>query len=794
MTGAVLGNNSMVGEGGGFVRGTISGNGSTAASGSPRIDLAPPLTPASGNLPPPAPGARSAFYLCLHDSQTGLYDFLFQDDFVDFVPMPTASSRIRWTPGFVLIPTTTSGSGVVLVATNLNQPSVQVVMASVGGANAVASAVLTAGILTITFGSTTTSATLAAYMNSHATTTTVTNFKAYVVGLGTDFVVARAASANLVVSPSVNGVGLTSGQAFLPSTTAGSGIEFTAILPGATGTQVQFLTGSGEAIVIANNTIEVTLNAGTSTNTSIIALIQGSTAARALVVPQLVGTGSDVAVVGGVFLSGGICQASLVGPVDPQACLHNGLNRPVPALQTLTPANLTYFHFKVQYTEGGIAVDQLGYGNLYIPSSTAGSGLVITSGASAPSAAKATVYSNSGTPDGTTFTALRLGTPGNNLAVVLNGPNASYFLPSTTSGSGVQFTAAGVGPLYTAVSIFETAPNGGLAAASPNISVSGAGAITITPGVTSGAASTNAQIVTAIGASAAASALVSAASIGTASDQAPPTGNQIAVLLSGGNSNANGIVTVQAVPNGNWSAQNGPGSTIVVQFGATATNANLVTAINASAAAAALVSVSAGAYGSDTLITTPLTFLAGGSSPVDTTVQVAGPVTTLTTAAFTLPTSSTIATVTVASTVGALNPGAVTGAFSFVGTDGVVYHATCTGSTATTFTTCTPTAYPGTAQTIPVGTTIYSDIPYASITASNLLIQLGNLNTNNTLTKVSAVINQANSTATPLVLSAPLGTASSVMTAGFVQAQTQLILSDLIQFLAVTKDQSYSLP
>ena len=93
MTGAVLGNNSMVGEGGGFVRGTISGNGSTAASGSPRIDLAPPLTPASGNLPPPAPGARSAFYLCLHDSQTGLYDFLFQDDFVDFVPMPTASSR-----------------------------------------------------------------------------------------------------------------------------------------------------------------------------------------------------------------------------------------------------------------------------------------------------------------------------------------------------------------------------------------------------------------------------------------------------------------------------------------------------------------------------------------------------------------------------------------------------------------------------------------------------------------------------------------------------------------------------
>src|ERR1700678_1349570 len=111
---------AMIGDGAGFLRGTASGNGSTSTTGAPRIDLAPPTAnSASGpNLPPPSPGPRSAFYLCLHGLETGLYDFLLQDDFVDIVPLPNASSRIRWANSWMSIPvTTTTGDAIILVAT-----------------------------------------------------------------------------------------------------------------------------------------------------------------------------------------------------------------------------------------------------------------------------------------------------------------------------------------------------------------------------------------------------------------------------------------------------------------------------------------------------------------------------------------------------------------------------------------------------------------------------------------------------------------------------------------------------
>ena len=802
MTGAILGNLSAVGEGVGLVRGTISGNGSTSAAGEPRIDLAPPYSPASGNLPPSGPGARSAFYLCLHDSQTGLYDVLLQDDFVDIVPLPNVSSRIRWTPAYALAPvTTTTGDGLVIVSTTPNSKPLNLVVVISGGGATVGSWANTTGVLTLTCGSTCTIATAVAYINSHNTTTTVTTWRAYGVGTLTDVMTGSAAAAGLFLGQGANGIGVSNASVSIQSTTAGSGITWVAMSPGAAGAGIELIfSGTGGlSVAIVGNVITVTLATSGSGNTNALvaaAVIAAQVSAgNYLVAPVLYGTVTDqILATQGTTSGGGVPAATLVGPIDPQAVLHNGLNRPVQQLQTLVTANLTYFHFKMLYTEGGVAVDQLGYGQLYIPSSTAGSGLVITSGTSAPVAASANIASTTA-GSGVTVTAVALGAAGNQVGVVFNGPYAGYFYPSTTSGSGVQFTAYGVGALYTSVSILVTSPNNGLAAASPSVNVSG-NAITIIPGVTSGIASTNAQIVTAVTASAAASLLVVAASVGTASDPASAAGNATPQLLSGGNGNASSAVTFSVAPNGQWSAENGPGQTISVQFGAGTTNAQLITAWNLVTAVTNIATIAeiAGGVTTDAIVTSPLTYLANGSSPVNTTVQVGAPLQTTTTAAFTLPTSSTIATITVKSTAGFLNPGLATGAFSFVDPLGVTRNLTSTGSSATTFTTSTPGSYPGTAQTIPIGTVIYADAPSAAITSPNLLISLGNKNANNTLTKIVDVVNEANTTATPLVLAAALGTASSTTTSGLIVPQTRLVLTDLMEFLLITKDQNYSLP
>ena len=84
---------------------------------------------------------------------------------------------------------------------------------------------------------------------------------------------------------------------------------------------------------------------------------------------------------------------------------------------------------------------------------------MITSGASAPTAATAVIASTTA-GSGVTFTSVPVGSQGNNLAVIFNGPYAGYFLGSTTGGSGVQFTAYAVGSLYTSVTIFSAAPSG----------------------------------------------------------------------------------------------------------------------------------------------------------------------------------------------------------------------------------------------------------------------------------------------------------------------------------------------
>ena len=802
---------AMIGDGAGFLRGTASGNGSTSTTGAPRIDLAPPTAnSASGpNLPPPSPGPRSAFYLCLHDLETGLYDFLLQDDFVDIVPLPNASSRIRWANSWMSIPvTTTTGDAIILVATIPSQKPLNVIVTISGGSATVASWVNTAGTLTLTCGSTCTIATAVTYINANATTTTVTTFKAYGVGTLTDVMTGSAASAGLFIGPGIgagfSGIGVSqASSAILPSTTAGDGIAFTAIPTGAAGNGivVDFVTSTGTTSIVGNT---VTLYVGSyTTNAAAAAQIVAAqvSAGIYLVSPSVVKGAADTTIVGSVVLSGGgTCEASLVGQVDPLACLHNGLVRPVQQLQALTVANLNYFHFKLLWTEGGTPTDQAGYGTLFIPSTTRGDGIVITSGASAPTAATLSVTSTTA-GSGIKFTAIPLGAQGNQIGVVFNGPYSGYFLPSTTAGSGVQFTAYGVGPLYNAVTIFVTAPSG----VTTFVSVAQGGqAITIRPKT----GETNTGIVAAVAANAQAALLVTGATVGTASDVVAAAGNAAPVALSGGNSNASSVATISVVPNGQWSTQGGPGQTIVVQFGAGTTNAQVITAINASTPAAALVTVAEINVTTDPVVTTPLAYLTGGSSPIDNTVQFAGPNSGTLNTAVTLSGSGT-ATSLVINAVTAANAnalvaglgGSIAGHLTFMDSTGatetIAYATSSIATAVVTFSTITG----GTDNmVIPVGTVFYQALPFAAMSTNtttggvNTLVSLGATNTNNTCANVCYAINEANSLATPTILAAPISSTTDVFVSGLIVPQTQLALADLMSFLLVLKDQANSLP
>jgi hypothetical protein len=763
------------GDGTVTLKGGFIGNGSTAAGVGPMI----PLAPIGGVTQP-----RWAGYMVFHDSSTGLYDVWQDDDWVDETIHLSAQSNDKWYPGYVLIPvSTTTGDGIVLVNLTPNSLPLSVVVTISGGTATVGSWVNSSGILTLTCGSTCPIATAVAYINSHNTTTTTTTWKAYGVGTLTDVMTGSAITVGLNTGPNTNGIGVSNASVSIGSTTAGSGITFTANTPGVAGNfTIVFSADTTLAITsVEGGLINVALDTTGSNNTNqkIASLFNATAATQALVTPTVYGTASDQMLAATGVAVAGTIAATLVGAVTPNANHLNGFTIPVTD-QPNTPINSVGFvHFKILTTEGGVAVDRGARATLFIPSTTFGDGVLIASGAIAPVAAS-TIVASTTTTCGVSFTAKNAGDSGNNIAVVFQGPYASLLMPSTTGGDGIAFTAVAIGSLGTAISVFCAAPNG----PTSTCSVSG-NAISLYPktGETTGG------LITVIQASVPASALVSVAYQGSNTDTISTAGMKT-TLLSGGNSLATAAVSVFV----NNSVGINAASVITVQFGLNATNAGVTTAVNtANSPSAALVTAANVSTNTDYVVATAMQFLgttsslftgtgtsAVGFQPADITVHVAGPVTTKTTAAFTLPTSSTIATITVASTVGSLNPGAVTGAFSFVGTDGVLYHATSTGSSSTTFTASTPTAYPSVAQTIPVGTVIFSDIPYASVSGNALTLNLGNLSTNNTNAKVAATIVQSNSTATPLVLAAAQGSTTDVIPIATVLQATPMVCNDLV--------------
>lgn len=677
-------------------RGTFSGNGSTTASGAPRIDLQFPTSKPPQLQAPAAAQQRFQGYMVLHDAITqGVYDVLLADDFADVLPLITISQRQLWSPGSLFVPvTTTAGDGVLLVANSPTQSQLQVVITISGGGSTVASGAISNGVLTFTMGSATTMATFVTYVNAHSSTVHCT--AAVAAGPGTDVMTGSAASAGLFISA---GSFFNGAQAYgtIPSTTGGDGITFTGVPSGALGNGIEVIIQADTTLSVTVNGNIITVNLATAgnTNAQVAGAIIASSAATALVTMQVVGP-SDTALAGAVTLTGGgETSAQVVGPVDPSALSDNGLSKPVNNFAAIQQSSLAFFHFKVQHLSGGRLIDQQAVGSLFIPSTTRGSGVQITSVQTSPIAATGTVASTTG-GDGILYTAVAAGASGNSIGILYNGPYASYFLGSTTSGDGIMFTAATLGSLGTAVSVFCASPNG-----NTSYCVVNGNAITLLPKT----GETNSGLVTVINASSAATALVSVVATGGA-DLITPAGNSKASFLSGGNTNGSNTATVSVAANVLG------GSTIVVNFGASTTNTTVASAVNASAPASALVTASVSAGGSDNVLQTSVQYLTGGLSATDITVTWA---------------------------VGA------------------------------------------------------STSPSASVSGSVLTITLGTTNANNTNSAIAAAVNQAQASANPLVLAASVGTGSDLWsTARQSSPQRRLQLGSLIEFAVITKENAIS--
>jgi hypothetical protein len=598
----------------GVYRGTFNGNGSTSSSGQPRVDLAPPTTRPPANVAPPQGVPRFQGYAVYHNGEPGLYDVLLADDFTDLLPQVSISQRQAWMPATCFVPvTTTSGDGVLLVANSPTQTQLQVVIVISGGGSTVASGVVSSGVLTLTMGSACTQATFVTYVNAHSSTVKCT--AAIQTGPSTDVMTASAATAGLFFTGNQvwNGA---QASCFIASATSGDGITFTAVPIGSLGNGISIVvaaTGGSGSVSVVGNIITIDCTSSGITNAAVGGLIVASTAAAKLVQVAVTGAGDTfgASATGGMLVGGGEMTAQIVGPVDPVACSDNGLVRPIQSFSQLTVADLAYFHFRVQHCGGGTPVDQSGYATLFVPSTTRGDGLLITSAVGTPTAAATTVLSTSGAGNGVSFTAVNAGDQGNYLGVSYFGPYASYFLPSITGGDGITFTAATAGAPGTAVSVFCNPPSG----ATSIVSVSG-NAITLFPKT----GETNSGLVTVINASTAATALVSVADTGTSDLIAPQGTNGKTQFLSGGNTLGSATVAVAVVPNP-LGAPGGPGGqTIVVSFGASATNAEVTTAVTGSAAASALVTAANVGTTTDHVIATPVQYLTAGFNSTDITV------------------------------------------------------------------------------------------------------------------------------------------------------------------------------
>ena len=767
------------------LRGGFLPYGSTTTTGKPTI---PATTRNSASGPVPRWGGFSV----LHDPNiVGRYNISYDSDWMDFWVIPEIQVNLKWYAPTVFLPSTTLGSGIQLTGVQAGPgalatiPVNQILTATGGSAGSASAAyVVATGVLTITSGSTATNTVVAAAINAWASYTgtppTAQPLVATVVGTGSD-VFYTTAVLNLQLSGGDIGVDQGYASWFMPSTTSGYGIMFTANQPGPAGNALNIIFvagGAGSAASVAlTNPALITLTVDTSaTNQTICTAINVTAIATvgALITASVVNTlsathahwvaaGTDVYnaltaynTVFGTFLTGGgLFEVKTSGPIQPHA------------ISISNDDGVTFNHFNLSVYKGGTPTDCSARAQAFIPSATVGSGVVYNTLATTTTQASKLILSTTGGTDGVTWTAVQPGDIGNLYGVVYAGPTATGFLPSVTSPDGVTYTSQIAGVAGNAISIAQSAPAGSALV----INVIGT-TIYIQPQ----ASTTNAQIVTAIGASPNAAALVSAASTGTSDT---PALSAQTIMLGGGYSLAAGTANVQFVQNGQSSSNGVQAWNAIVTFGSACTNAEVCSAVPAGSPMTAVYSSSS----TDHVIATGLTLLAGGSDPADQQVVYAGPLTTTVATAATIAGGGTIATLTVASTTGFPSVGTI----DVVDTSGAVQTLAYTGTTATTFTTLSG----GTAAHIlALGAIVNADAVTAQVSGNICTVNLGYTTTNNTNSEVAAAVNGVSSA----IQASPWGTLTDTNQISNQYGQLppvgtiQLLQGDQILFTIMARD------
>ena len=230
-----------------------------------------------------------------HDgAEVGKFQVMLDSDTFDLLPVPTVQTNRKQRPATVFVPSTTAGSGLQITAVQAGPsilatiPVLNIVTAT-AGAGTTASVAISGLTLTITAHTSTTNATTAAAVNAYFATGGVT---ASVVGSPAD--VFYTSALHVQLSGGENSDDVAYASLFLPSTTAGYGILYTANAPGAEGNNLNIIYAAGDAgsaasAAVVGNQITITVDTSATNETVLTAVnVTAATTVGALVTASLV--------------------------------------------------------------------------------------------------------------------------------------------------------------------------------------------------------------------------------------------------------------------------------------------------------------------------------------------------------------------------------------------------------------------------------------------------------------------------------------------------------------------------
>lgn len=709
-----------------------------SAAGSSALPVIPTLRasdPTGGDRP------QFAGFWAAHDGDAvGLFRLLLDQDYQDLIIEPTVEVNDGLSPATLFLPSATSGKGLTLFSVALGPSPLTVVYANASGSST--TVVENSNIVTVTPQTSGGHGAGGAADNSDVAAAINASTVGIVASLGDTDLAPTAGAGPYYFSGGASGRDVAHASAFVPSDTVGDGVTFTAVQAGMNDIRVIYVysgTSVTAAVVSGHNiTITIPTSVSPNTNESIVAAVSASAAASALIVASAIGaadtntTTTKNLTPGAELVGGSLTSVVVSGRVNPKALGDSGITNmeDMPASQQVSlPGMSPYAHFALRVYLGDSAVDLTAQAQVFIPSATQGSGIMLNSIATSAVQASCQILSSLGAAHGITYTAVQPGAEGNGITVVYETPYATLFIPSTTAGEGihVQANTQFPGTAGQQISVSMAAPNASLVTC--QIVVNGLSVSIFPQSGNAAGADTNTTVLAALNGNPQANALAVWSAIG-GSDLV--TGNFNAKSLGGGYSLAAGVVTAEI------SGDPTSGYAVSVQFGSGSTNTQVAAAVSAAAVGQFAVVTAAviGSTGSDTVIATGATSLAGGSDPSELSAKYVGGGAT---AQLTAQAAGNATILAVASTSDFPSAGTL----NILNSAGNVIQVAYTGTTSTTFTGVTGGS---SAYTFASGTPVYLDAPFAVQGSVLCTVFLGYTVANNTNAKISAAINEAQPT------------------------------------------------